>query len=158
MTKNPEHFIFENIFQNHLQQKVLDGFQCFQIHSEAEIVRSHEHLESFNSSDSSLRYLVKASVAKKTLSFLLLNKNKTISSRAQAFRFRSIHFASFSFIAQLHNVESARQTPPDPAKNMSAYTQSSCLRKYHFGWDAQAGHPILQNSGLPYYPTPVSSH
>ena len=49
-------------FQNHLQQKVLDGFQCFFIHSEAEIVSSHEHLESFNSSDSSLRYRVKASL------------------------------------------------------------------------------------------------
>ena len=43
--------IFENIFQNHLQQKVLDGFQCFLMHSEAEIVSSHEHLESFNTSD-----------------------------------------------------------------------------------------------------------
>ena len=27
--KNPEHLNFKNVFQNHLQQKVLDGFQCF---------------------------------------------------------------------------------------------------------------------------------
>ena len=45
-----------NIFLNHLQQKVLDGFQCFLIQCKAEIVSSHEHLESFNSTDSSLRY------------------------------------------------------------------------------------------------------
>ena len=43
-------------FQNHLQQKVLDGFQWFFIPCKAEIVSSHEHLESFNSTDSSLRY------------------------------------------------------------------------------------------------------
>ena len=42
-------------FHNHLQQKVLDGFQCFFIPCKAEIVSSHEHLESFNSTDSSLR-------------------------------------------------------------------------------------------------------
>ena len=43
-------------FQNHLQQKLLDGFQWFFIPCKAEIVSSHEHLESFNSGDASLRY------------------------------------------------------------------------------------------------------
>ena len=54
--KNPEHLNFKHVFRNHLQQKVLDDFQCFFIQSKAEIVSSHEHLKSFNSTDSSLRY------------------------------------------------------------------------------------------------------
>ena len=54
--KIPNIWILKIVFQSHLQQKVLDGFQCFFIHSKAEIVSSHEHLKSFNSTDSSLRY------------------------------------------------------------------------------------------------------
>ena len=43
-------------FQNHLQQKVVEDFLCFQIRCKAEIISFHEHLKSFNSTDSSLRH------------------------------------------------------------------------------------------------------
>ena len=83
--KIPNILFFDNVFQNHLQQKLLDGFECFYIHSEAEIVRSHEHLESFNSSDSSLRYrtwtaanLKTARIVRNILILLSSKKNITI--------------------------------------------------------------------------------
>ena len=82
-------------FQNHLQQKVLDGFQWFLIPCKAEIVSSHEHLESFNSTDSSLRNGELRKFVKKygkTYVLYLLKKDKTI--------YQNISF----YASQLHNL------------------------------------------------------
>ena len=45
----------KNIFQSHLKKFLLDGFSKFWNLEMAEIIRFHEHLKSFNSTDSSLR-------------------------------------------------------------------------------------------------------
>ena len=48
--------IFKNIFQNHLQQKVVEGFLKMWYLEKVDIISFHENLKSFNSYDSSPSY------------------------------------------------------------------------------------------------------
>ena len=94
-TKHLEHFTFKHIFQNNLQHKVLDGFQCFWVRCKAENVSFHKHLESFNSSDSSLRYRSKYECDTILTNKYSVNKNITIL-RKSLFVIFSLLYKRFS--------------------------------------------------------------